>query len=72
MPIEVSIGDRVRVSENWFVGHLRGAVGTVADPGNLPMTAGCAWVEFDEPHPALDPNHPTDAAEIDLEFLIRL
>jgi predicted AlkP superfamily phosphohydrolase/phosphomutase len=69
-----AIGDRVRVSDRWFVAHLRGAQGIViAVPNGVPdrTKEGVFWIEFDEPLPSDDRKHPTDAAEIDSVFLDR-
>jgi hypothetical protein len=68
------IGDRVVVSDLWFVEYLRGAAGTVtAPPADIPdqSDTGILWIEFDEPWPADDAQNRTDSAEIDAEFLIR-
>ena len=70
--MQYSIDDRVRVTTDWFVEELRGAIGKIV----LPPTAvkdqrasGIYWIEFDEPWPGNDRDHPIDSAEIDADFL---
>lgn len=65
-------GERVQVSQEWFVEPLRGAVGTVAAPPNGmadQSAAGIFWIEFEEGLPANDSSHPITGAEVDSEFL---
>jgi hypothetical protein len=61
------VGDRVRVVDDYFVAHLRGATGTITAPTESirdHIRDGCFWVEFDQLQP--DENGAlTDAAEID-------
>ncbi len=66
------IGDRVRVSKDWFVEEVRGAIGRIALPPDcIPnrRVEGIYWVEFEEPWLGDDPLYPVDASEIDAESL---
>ncbi len=58
-PHAFSVGDRVRVSDSYFVQPLRGAMGTVVD-GNGLISPPLVWVEFDQPLP--DGDTECDAA----------
>lgn len=62
-----SVGQRVRIADDYFVAHLRGAIGTITDPGdNLRdyVAKGDYWIEFDEMHP--DENGElTEASAVD-------
>lgn len=42
-----AIGDRVRVTRNYFAPEQRGAIGRIAEPVGLPLTSGNVWVEFE-------------------------
>ena len=47
-------GDRVRVVDDFFVAHLRGATGRITAPDESVrdhIAEGGFWVEFDEAHP---------------------
>jgi hypothetical protein len=49
-----SPGDRVRVVDEYFVEHLRGAIGTITTPEpsvRSHVRQGDYWVEFDELQP---------------------
>jgi hypothetical protein len=66
-----SVGDRVRVSDNWFVEEIRGWVGTVAErPAGVPdkRSEGVYWVEF--PSLTCGCGPVTTGAEIDASDLI--
>jgi hypothetical protein len=68
-----TFGDRVRVVADWFVAEMREAVGTVAAPPvGMPdrRSEGIYWVEFDEWLVSDAPAHPTEAAEVDGNYLV--
>lgn len=51
---QFSIGDRVRVANEYFVAELQDAIGTIASPGETlrgHIGVDVYWVEFDELHP---------------------
>jgi hypothetical protein len=68
-------GDRVQVSEAWFVAELRGATGTI-----IPAHKGCKdlrsegayWVSFDGQVDIQANGAFTDSAEVDADCLRRL
>lgn len=69
--VTLNVGDRVRVVDDYFVEHLRGAIGTVSTPEPDPrrhVRRGVYWIEFDEMQP--DENGElTEAAEVGGEDL---
>jgi len=63
---QFSIGDRVQITDDWFVSELRGAIGTIimAREGVQDLRKdGVYWVEFD------DMCDNIDSAEVDAECL---
>lgn len=69
--MQFTVGDRVRVSDDWFVKEIRGWIGIVSDPPNGVedrRQASVYWVKFDSTVNILDP-HPTTGAEIDGDAL---
>jgi hypothetical protein len=72
--MEFSIGDQVRVSDDWFVAQLRGWVGRIAQfSDRVPdkRKEGVYWVEFDSIVTDKQPR-PITGAEIDADFLTKL
>ncbi len=66
-----SIGDRVRVSDDWFSDAIRGWIGTVAaPPAGLAdqRNDGIYWVEFDT-NVMENREYPITGAEIDANYL---
>jgi hypothetical protein len=66
-----SFGDRVRVSDDWFMDEIRGWIGTVARPPtgtSDDRLNGIYWVEFDSLPTDTQP-HPTTGAAIDADYL---
>ena len=66
---EFDLGDRVQVSRDYFVPELRGLIGRIAEPGELPLNPGSVWVEFEKPATNSGDSeaaefHPDDLARI--------
>lgn len=69
------LGERVRISEDWFISSLKGATGHVAlpPPGiDDERSEGVFWVQLDEAVADSDEEGAADGAEVDVQFLQRL
>ncbi len=75
--MKFSIGDRVQVSEYWFVEELRGATGTIIEPHHGCRDLrheGVYWIAFDSSDLGRERggNSFTDSAEVDGPALRRI
>ena len=69
---QFSVGDRVQVTDDWFVTAHRGAIGTIIDAHKgVPdkREEGVYWVAFESPVDVRENGGFTDSAEIDADCL---